>query len=131
MSDLETKMYILGDSISAGQYVGKDKKFTHILQNSDFFRRRRILLQVDAISGQTSRQALLHFPEKLQIHKIDFLLIQLGINDSNYWLSEGGLHPRVSVGSFRANIEEIIARAKLINIPKIALITNHKLTKRF
>ncbi len=130
MTGLETRMYILGDSISAGQFVSQDKKFTHILQNSDFFRHRRIQLHVDAISGQTSRQALLYFPEKLQIHKIDFLLIQLGINDSNYWLSEGGLHPRVSVESFRANIKEIIARAQLMNISKIVLLTNHKLSKK-
>ena len=126
----ETRMYILGDSISAGQFVDPDKKFTQLLQNSNFFRERNIHLNVDAISGQTSRQALLYFPEKLQIHKIDFLLIQLGINDSNYWLSEGGSHPRVSLESFRANIEEIISRVRLNNISKIALLTNHKLSKK-
>jgi lysophospholipase L1-like esterase len=130
VSDLETKMYILGDSISAGQFIDQDKKFTHLLQKSKFFRDRNIILHVDAISGQTSRQALLYFPEKLRIHKIDFLLIQLGINDSNYWLSEGGSHPRVSVESFRANIIEIITRARLNNISKIVLLTNHKLSKK-
>jgi lysophospholipase L1-like esterase len=123
-------MYILGDSISAGQFIDQDKKFTQLLQKSNFFRDRNIMLQVDAISGQTSRQALLYFPEKLQKNKIDFLLIQLGINDSNYWLSEGGSHPRVSVESFRANIMEIIARARLKNISKIVLLTNHKLSKK-
>ncbi len=130
VSDRETRMYILGDSISAGQFVAQDKRFTHLLQKSNFFRDRNIMLHVDAISGQTSRQALLYFPEKLQIHKIDFLLIQLGINDSNYWLSEGGSHPRVSVESFRANIMEIIVRARLKNISKIVLLTNHKLSKK-
>ena len=130
MSKREIRMYILGDSISAGQYVDPDKKFTQLLQNSNFFREKNIFLNVDAISGQTSRQALLYFPEKLQIHKIDFLLIQLGINDSNYWLSEGGAHPRVSLESFRANIEEIISRVRLKNISKIALLTNHKLSKK-
>jgi lysophospholipase L1-like esterase len=130
VSDRETRMYILGDSISAGQFIDQDKKFTQLLQKSNFFKDRNIMLHVDAISGQTSRQALLYFPEKLQIHKIDFLLIQLGINDSNYWLSEGGSHPRVSVESFRANIMEIIARAHLNNISRIVLLTNHKLNKK-
>ena len=130
MSKREIRMYILGDSISAGQYVDPDKKFTQLLQNSNFFREKNIFLNVDAISGQTSRQALLYFPEKLQIHKIDFLLIQLGINDSNYCKSEGGAHPRVSLESFRANIEEIISRVRLKNISKIALLTNHKLSKK-
>ncbi len=122
-------MYILGDSISAGQYVDSNKKFTELLKKSQFFREKNVFLHVDAISGQTTRQALLHFPEKLQIHDIDFLLIQLGINDSNYWLSEGGAHPRVSLDSFRANIVEIISRARLKHISKIALLTNHLLDK--
>jgi lysophospholipase L1-like esterase len=126
----DIKMYILGDSISAGQYIDSNKKFTELLKKSHFFRERNVFVHVDAISGQTTRQALLYLPEKLQIHEIDFLIIQLGINDSNYWLSEGGMHPRVSLESFRANLVEIISRARLKNISKIALLTNHMLDKK-
>ena len=120
---------LLGDSISAGQYVEPKYRFSKSLQN--FLRDEFVNVHLDVVakSGQTSRQALLHFPNIINKYPIDILFIQLGINDANYWESEGGRHARVSLGAFTENCKEIVDRAILSGVSQIRFFTSHKLEK--
>lgn len=121
------KIMFLGDSITAGQYIPITDRFTTNLEKA--FSSSKHTFCFEAISGQTSRQALILFPEKLYLHKPDMLLIQLGINDSNVWKSEGGKYPRVSASAFRENLIEIIERSRIADVREIRLMTNHTLNK--
>ena len=51
------------------------------------------------------------------------------MNDCNYWTSDKGL-PRVSKESYRANLNEMITRAKVFNIKKIIFIGSDAVTKK-
>jgi lysophospholipase L1-like esterase len=124
-----TNLLLFGDSISAGQYIEPRHRFSEHLRNflrDDF---QNVHLDVLAKSGQTTRQALMQFPDYLNEYPIDILFVQLGINDANYWLSEGGEHPRVSLGAFRENCQEIISRAQLAGVTQIRFFTNHIVKK--
>ena len=63
-------------------------------------------------------------PYDVQSHGVDVLIVQLGMNDCNYWDSDRG-NPRVSPGAFAANLEEIVARAVSFGACKVLLHTNH------
>lgn len=56
-------------------------------------------------------------------------MLELGLNDANYWLTEGGRHPRVTLGAFRENVAEAVDRARYANFAHIALATNTSTTK--
>jgi len=118
----------LGDSITAGQYVDPTKRFSFLLEKSELSNAHALIFE--AISGQTTRQALLTFPEKLYMHRPHMLIIQLGINDCNIWKSEGGVHPRVSLDAFRENLGEIIERSRIAGVTCLKLLTNHVLKKQ-
>ena len=124
-----TNILIFGDSISAGQYVEPKYRFSESLRNFLRDEFANVHLDVVAKSGQTSRQALLHFPDSVNEYPVDILFVQLGINDANYWDSEGGRHPRVSLGAFTENCKEIVDRAVLFGVGQIRLFTSHKLEK--
>jgi hypothetical protein len=51
------------------------------------------------------------FPNDLQQHRPDIVTIQFGLNECNCWVSDGGL-PRVSEAAYRANLIEMIERAR-------------------
>ncbi len=122
-------LLLFGDSITAGQYVPPSDRFTEKLRHFFYKESYNLGFDVLAVSGQTTRQALLCFPGYINEYKVDYLLVQLGINDANYWQSEGGLHPRVSSGAFRENVLEIIERAKLAGVQQVRLVTNHSINK--
>ena len=122
-------LLLFGDSITAGQYIKPSARFTEKMRRFLWENSLEVNLDVQAVSGQTSRQALIRFPDLINEYRVDVLLVQLGINDANYWKSEGGLHPRVSLNSFRENILELISRAKLAGVEQIRLLTNHTTNK--
>lgn len=63
-------------------------------------------------------------PYEIQSHGYDILIIQFGMNDCNYWHTDGGL-PRVSKMAFEANLNEIIDRGLQFGAKKTFLNTNH------
>lgn len=67
------------------------------------------------VNGDTTRLALERFPADVQESGADVVLIQFGYNDCNHWDTDHGL-PRVSLGAFRENLEEMVGRARQFNI---------------
>ena len=128
------KFIIFGDSISVGQYV-----FPHMTWASRLSRMieemsnsfdKQMLVQVEAINGRTTRQALEDIPVEVQKHAPEIVMVQFGMNDCNYWLTDQGV-PRVSKGAFEQNLKEIIDRCFNFNAKHIFLNTNHPSARNF
>lgn len=77
-----------------------------------------------SLNGRTTRQALEHMPHEVQSHNPDILVVQYGMNDCNYWVTDKGM-PRVSKEAFKANLHEIIARGFRAGAKNVVLNTNH------
>lgn len=121
------KFAVFGDSIAAAQGVSIDKGWPALMAqnvNSD----KKFDVQVFAINGNTTRQALERMPHDIQGKNFDMIAIQFGLNDCNHWVSDNGL-PRVSRAAFEANMAEIADRARASGIKKIFVITNHPTLK--
>jgi lysophospholipase L1-like esterase len=119
----------MGDSITEGQYVHHSLRWTELVtaelrrkfqQDSNdlhfFFNR--------GVSGETTRQALERFPRDVQNVRPDIMTLQFGLNDCNCWDSDMGL-PRVSELAYRANLIEMIHRARHFGAKHIIFSTNH------
>jgi acyl-CoA thioesterase I len=116
------KLIFFGDSICTGQYVSIHKGW--VTQLSKSLSNKNIMVLNSSVNGRTSRQALEDMPYHIQEQHPNFLVIQFGMNDCNYWNSDRGV-PRVSPKSFEANLEEMINRALAFEVEKIFLNTNH------
>jgi acyl-CoA thioesterase I len=116
------KLIFFGDSICTGQYVSIHKGW--VTQLSRSLSNEDIMVLNSSVNGRTSRQALEDMPYHVQEQNPNYLVIQFGMNDCNYWESDKGV-PRVSPKSFEANIIEIINRANAFGVEKIFLNTNH------
>jgi lysophospholipase L1-like esterase len=81
------------------------------------------------ISGETTRQALERFPRDVQDLQPDVMTLQYGLNDCNCWDTDRGL-PRVSERAYRANLMEMIDRARRFGAKAIVLSTNHATLRR-
>jgi lysophospholipase L1-like esterase len=79
-------------------------------------------------NGDTTRMALERMSFDIQPHWFNVMLIQFGLNDCNYWISDNRM-PRISKESFEANLYEIIDRAFARNINEVFLLTNHPVQK--
>ena len=79
-------------------------------------------------NGCTTRQALERMSYEVQTHGVDILIVQFGLNDCNYWLTDHGL-PRVSSAAFAANLIEIVMRGRTFGAQHIFLNTNHPTTR--
>lgn len=115
------KIIFFGDSICTGQYISIHKGWITCI--SQKLEDCAVVLN-SSINGRTTRQALEDMPYHIQEQKPDILIVQFGMNDCNYWQSDGGI-PRVSPAAFEANINEIINRAYVSGIKKVFLNTNH------
>ena len=118
----------MGDSITYGQYVDQALRWTSLVAE----RLNRLFADTathvrtlnSGISGETTRIALERFPKDLQDHRPEVVTIQFGLNDCNCWLTDGGL-PRVSEAAFRANLFEMIDRARRSGATHVILANNH------
>ncbi len=123
----------MGDSITEGQYVDPPHRWvdqaidrlTRAYAGSDFVLR----FVISGISGETTRQGLERFPEAVQRHQPDIMTLQFGLNDGNCWATDWGV-PRVSEQAYRANLIEMIARARVFGASRIVLGTNHATLRR-
>lgn len=128
----EIGVYLFGDSICFGQYVSPHRIWPSLLSaalEADFAPEgRNIIVQTPARNGNTTVQALERVAFEVQSHKPDFLYIQFGMNDCNYWDTDLGL-PRVSPESFRSNLKELVRRGYQHGAKKIFLPNNHPTTR--
>jgi acyl-CoA thioesterase-1 len=124
-ADGPRRLVFFGDSICVGQGVSIHLGWvTRIAAQLNQLVGEEIVVVNASVNGNTSRQALERMPYEVQSHGVDILIVQFGMNDCNYWLSDRGL-PRVSESSFAANLEEIIARGFTFGAKTIVLNTNH------
>jgi lysophospholipase L1-like esterase len=121
-----------GDSICVGQGVSIHKGWvTRIAARiSDISASRSAELVVinASVNGNTTRQALERMPYDVQSHGVAILIVQFGMNDCNYWLTDRGL-PRVSGRVFAANLHEMIARGFRFGAERVFINTNHPTTR--
>ncbi len=117
-----------GDSICFGQGISIHKGWvTRISAALDEFSKEvavPISVTNASVNGNTTRMALERMPYDVQSNQFDILIIQFGMNDCNYWKTDNG-NPRVSPEAFKANLKEIIIRARSFGIEDIFLNTNH------
>lgn len=125
----------MGDSITEGQFVHHSLRWTERVASKI---RSRVSKEIDTdalhffnrgISGETTRQGLERFPRDVQVLEPRIMTLQFGLNDCNCWDSDRGL-PRVSEAAYRANLLEMIDRARAFGAEHIILSTNHP-TLRF
>ena len=93
--------------------------------NSD---KKRFLVQNAGVNGNTTRQALERLQYDVTSHTPDYVLIQFGMNDCNYWETDRGL-PRVSPAAFMANLEEIVRKCLGAGAKHCFINTNHLSSK--
>ncbi len=118
----------MGDSITYGQYVDEPLRWTSIisghLQKKYLDTSVNVLSVNRGISGETTRMGLERFGIDVQNMYPHIMTLQFGLNDCNCWLTDGGA-PRVSPLAFRANLIEMIDRAKRFGTTRIILSNNH------
>ena len=128
------KFIIFGDSISVGQYVYPHitwaSRLSGMIEQMSGTVGKSLLLQIEAVNGRTTRQALEDIPVEVQKHSPEIVMVQFGMNDCNYWLTDQGM-PRVSQGAFEQNLKEIIQRCLNFNARHIFLNTNHPSARNF
>ena len=120
---------IFSDSIGTGQYISLNYNWAALMSeqlSKDFG--EGVIITNSSANGRTTRQALEVMQYEVLSKKPDILIIQFGLNDCNIWGDANGM-PRVSAEAFEANLFEMAEKAKVANILKIFLITNHPITK--
>jgi lysophospholipase L1-like esterase len=118
----------MGDSITFGQYLDPALRWTTLIeerlrQTSPAAQRFRTFNR--GISGETTRMGLERFPQDVQDLEPDLMTLQFGLNDCNCWVTDRGA-PRVSREAFKANLIEMIERARRFGARQIILSTNHR-----
>ena len=121
------KFYLFGDSICFGQLVNAYKTWAvnlaiELSGISNY--EMPFVVQNAGVNGNTTRQALQRIHYDVTSHRPDFMMIQFGMNDCNYW-SDDLVLPRVSPNSFVANLEEIVDRSIAAGARHCFLNTNH------
>lgn len=126
------RVTFFGDSICVGQgvsiYRGWVARLAEELDTTCSSARIKLLVTNASVNGRTTRQALEDMPYHVQSHGVDVIVVQFGLNDCNYWLTDKG-NPRVSLEAFKANLREIITRARTSGARKVLLNTNHPTTR--
>jgi acyl-CoA thioesterase-1 len=93
----ETKLLILGDSLSAAYGLKQEQGWVSLLQNA--WQSKDVNIVNAAISGETTDGALARLPRLLEQHSPTHIFVELGGNDG----LQG--HP---VSKMRGNLEKII-----------------------
>ena len=120
---------IVGDSITKGQYV--EPAMTWPVLINQRLQRSKVDLYVytSAVSGETTSHGIQRLITELHSFVPTAIFIQFGLNDANYWITEGGRIPRTSLTRFRENLREMIFRARDAGVEDVTLFTNHKVYK--
>jgi acyl-CoA thioesterase-1 len=121
------KLYLFGDSICFGQLVSSHKTWATVLATALeklHIPGKQFLVQNAGVNGNTTRQGLERMYYDVTSHSPDYVLIQFGMNDCNYWETDRGM-PRVSPAAFIANLQEIVNRCLCIGVKHCFINTNH------
>jgi lysophospholipase L1-like esterase len=115
----------MGDSITEGQGVDPSVRWTSIIERNlkSEFGADAIKSINSGISGETTRMGLERYPRDVQELNPDLFTLQFGMNDCNCWETDRGV-PRVSEAAFRANLIEMILRARHFGARHVILATN-------
>lgn len=97
----------IGDSITYGQLLETELAWPALIKEYD--------LWPAAVPGDTTRLALERFPKDVQQLAPEAVIIQFGHNDANRWETDKNM-TRVTRKAFRANLEEMIIRARKFKI---------------
>lgn len=121
----------MGDSITFGQYLDPSVRWTSLVEERLHAEFEDVEIRAfnRGISGETTRMGLERFPRDVQDVGPDVMTLQFGLNDCNCWQTDAGL-PRVSEAAFRANLVEMIERARRFGAGQIVLATNHRTLRR-
>ncbi|MGI8527242.1 MAG: SGNH/GDSL hydrolase family protein [Pseudolabrys sp.] len=126
------RVVFFGDSICVGQGVSLYRGWvTRVAGRLDELAAgwgREIIVTNASVNGSTTRQALERMPYDVQSHGADILIVQFGLNDCNYWLTDKGL-PRVSPEGFAANLKEMVRRGVKFGARTVFLHNNHPTTR--
>ena len=122
------RVTFFGDSIFVGQgisiYQGWVTQIARYLDEYGEKIGRQFLVTNASVNGRTTRQALEDMPYSIQSDGVDILVVQFGLNDCNYWVTDRGL-PRVSLGAYKENLREIITRGMNFGAHRVLLNNNH------
>jgi len=126
------RIVFFGDSVCVGQGISIHRswvsRLSARLDELDQDGKPHLVVVNASVNGNTTRQALERMPYEIQSQGVALLLMQFGMNDCNFWLSDRGL-ARVSPKSFAANLEEIIERGFKFGASRIFVNTNHPTTR--
>lgn len=126
------KIAFFGDSVCVGQGVSVVNswvvRLAAHLHELGVASEKPIIVTNSSVNGRTSRQALEDMPYHIQGQDIDLLVLQFGLNDCNFWLSDNGL-PRVSRPAYTANMLEMVDRAFASGVRRVIINSNHPTTR--
>ncbi|TMP26873.1 arylesterase [Pseudoalteromonas rubra] len=108
----DTKIMIIGDSLSAGYGLKQAPSWVNLLQNKYETEQKAITLINTSVSGQTTDNALLTIDKQLESHQPSHVLIELGANDGLR-----GFPPKL----IRKHLRELVDKS-LANGAKVALM---------
>ena len=124
---MEIRIVYMGDSITFGQHCNPDLRWTALLDRVLAKRLGGSPTKLATFnrgeSGQTTRQGLERYPADVQQLEPHVVTLQFGMNDCNCWQTDHGL-PRVSEQAFRANLAEMVGRARQFGAREIVMATN-------
>lgn len=123
------KIVYFGDSITEGQYIHPPFRWTDLIDQYLEASHIDFVSYNKGISGETSRQGLMRFAKDVQDIQPDIMTLQFGLNDCNRWVSDNGFS-RVSKESYRANLHEMIQRAKHFGVQHIIVSNNHRTLRK-
>ena len=121
------KLFLFGDSICFGQLVGSHRTWaTRLCETLESLNtiNQEFLVQNAGVNGNTTRQALERISYDVTSHAPNYIYLQFGMNDCNYWIDNNGL-PRVSPRAFVANLVEIAEKCLAASSKHVFLATNH------
>jgi lysophospholipase L1-like esterase len=121
----------MGDSITYGQYVDPSRRWTSLVDErlQQRFPEATFETLNRGISGETTLMGLARFAADVQDVEPDLMTLHFGLNDCNCWDTDRGL-PRLSERGYRANLVEMIDRARHFGAREIIVMTSHRTLRR-
>lgn len=118
------RLVFFGDSICVGQGISIHNGWVTRISAMIEKNCENIEVVNSSVNGRTTRQAIEDMPYHVQSCGTSVLVLQFGLNDCNYWKTDGGL-PRVSKEAFIANIKEMVTRGITFGAKRVIINNNH------
>lgn len=111
-TELDSKLLVLGDSLSAGYNMDIKQSWPSLLPNALAKHDKTVTVVNGSISGDTTGNGLARLPQLLEEHAPDTVLIELGANDGLR-----GFPPKL----MSANLDQIIEQIKAVGAKPIMM----------